>query len=70
MVGVLEGHLKFPPLVRDFNSLEFFAEDLCQAARLVEAGGAWFAQAFMKEVSVRGSAQIAQNVVDSRKFNS
>ncbi len=53
-----------------FNSLVFFAEDLCQASRLVEAGGAWFDQAFMKEVSVRGSAQIAQNVVDSTKFNS
>ncbi len=32
-----------------FNSLEFFAKDLCQPARLVEAGDAWFGEAFTKE---------------------
>jgi hypothetical protein len=32
-----------------FKSLEFFAEDLCQPASLVEAGDAWFDEAFTKE---------------------
>ena len=49
-----------------FNSLEFFAEDLCQPASLVEAGDAWFGEASQRRVSVRTSAEVAQNVVDSR----
>jgi hypothetical protein len=53
-----------------FNTLEFFAEDLCQPASLVEAGDAWFDEAFMKEGLGQRVSANSSECGGFEKFNS